>query len=264
MSPQQKYEAALENIPPSGGGGCHAALLGVANHGVHAGLEDQQILDDLRAHIYGDRVVPDSEIIAAIKKARGDHNGGVFRPSPKPRTVTGPRYMEKLLRRGAGTTIADLLAASPITIPTDPLAQTELLLKSLYRRHEYLFAGTTYRAAVLPAGDLLEQIKSYAGIGFPHFIPNPMTGQQGLTKTGRLSYRCDATVADYRFAVVEFDEIPKEDQLAFWAAVPLRVVALIDSGGKSIHGWIKIEGVRTTCTKDRSRNWLGWSARTRC
>ena len=29
-----KYSAALERLPSSGGGGCHAALLGVADYGV--------------------------------------------------------------------------------------------------------------------------------------------------------------------------------------------------------------------------------------
>ena len=117
MKPIEKYQTALENLPPSGGGGCHPALLGVANLGILAGLTDQQIRDDLHANVYGGRVVTDSEIIAAIKKARGDHTSGGFKPQPKPQTITGPRYMEKLLSRGKGMTVADLLAFSPVTIP---------------------------------------------------------------------------------------------------------------------------------------------------
>jgi hypothetical protein len=33
----------------------------------------------------------------------------------------------------------------------------------------------------------------------------------------------------------------REDQIKFWAAVKLPVCALIDSGGKSIHGWIDVQ-----------------------
>jgi len=62
MNTQGKYQQSLTSLPPSGGGGCHTALLGVANHGVYAGIDPQQIHDDIRQHIHGTRQVPDSEI----------------------------------------------------------------------------------------------------------------------------------------------------------------------------------------------------------
>jgi hypothetical protein len=37
--------------------------------------------------------------------------------------------------------------------------------------------------------------------------------------------------------------MPRELQILFWAGVPAPVVALVDSGGKSIHGWIRIDAV---------------------
>lgn len=245
MSAQQKYEAALENLPPSGGGGCHTALLGVANLGVHAGLADEQILDDLREHVYGGRVVSDSEILEAIAKARGDRSRGPFTPMPKPTALTTPHYLERLLNRGAGTTLADLMNTSPVPIPADPAAQAWLLLNNLYRDDDVIFIGTRYDKNVYRVADLRQAPNSAGIVKVPHIIPNPLSGNLAPTKSGKLSLRCDAAVADYRFAVVEFDNIPKEDQLAFWAAAPLPVVALIDSGKKSIHGWIRISGVKT-------------------
>ena len=74
-----------------------------------------------------------------------------------------------------------------------------------------------------------------------HIIPNPLTGEQGQTKDGKPSYRADSCVARFRFAMVEFDTMPRGEQIQFWAGVKLPVVALIDSGGKSIHGWIRID-----------------------
>jgi RecA-family ATPase len=35
--------------------------------------------------------------------------------------------------------------------------------------------------------------------------------------------------------------MPLEQQIQFWAGAPVPVVALIDSGGKSIHGWVRID-----------------------
>ena len=67
-----KYQKALVSLPSSGGGGCHTALLGVANHGVYAGIDPQRIYDDLCRRVYGSRPVTGREISAAIQKAISD------------------------------------------------------------------------------------------------------------------------------------------------------------------------------------------------
>jgi hypothetical protein len=43
--------------------------------------------------------------------------------------------------------------------------------------------------------------------------------------------------------MAEFDDISRADQLAFWATIPLPIAALIDSGGKSIHALIAVQGI---------------------
>ena len=35
--------------------------------------------------------------------------------------------------------------------------------------------------------------------------------------------------------------MPLEQQICFWAGVPLPVAAVIHSGGKSLHGWVRID-----------------------
>jgi len=73
MNTQSKYRAALDNLPPAGEGlGFHQTILSVANHGVNAGVDPQQIFDDIRQHIRGGRRVPDREIWQAIDKALAD------------------------------------------------------------------------------------------------------------------------------------------------------------------------------------------------
>jgi len=77
MNTQSKYQNAVNNLPTSGKGlGCHQALLGVANHGVYAGIDPQQIHDDLRQHIHGPQRVSDRESTAAVQKALADKNWG--------------------------------------------------------------------------------------------------------------------------------------------------------------------------------------------
>jgi hypothetical protein len=49
----ERYRSALADMPESGGGGCHTALLGVANRGIRAGRSAQEVFDDLRAALDG-------------------------------------------------------------------------------------------------------------------------------------------------------------------------------------------------------------------
>jgi len=65
-------------------------------------------------------------------------------------------------------------------------------------------------------------------------IPAPTKSGDGTTLRG------DGNVKDYRFCVIEFDNLTREEQIRFWSAVKLPIVALIDSGGKSIHAILEI------------------------
>ena len=120
-----------------------------------------------------------------------------------------------------------------------------MLLQTLYRPDEMVFCGGAYDRAVKCAGEWLEAFKGGDKVP-PHIIPNPMDGKEHETKSGTKSFRCDAAVSCFRFAVAEFDDIPAADQLAFWWGfrmdVPsLPIAALISSGGKSVHAWLRVE-----------------------
>jgi len=75
-------------------------------------------------------------------------------------------------------------------------------------------------------------------------VPNPFTGVQGTTADGKPSFIAQSCLAAFPHMVLEFDEMPIETQCQFWAGfirnskVPL--VALTYSGGKSIHGCVRI------------------------
>jgi hypothetical protein len=51
--------------------------------------------------------------------------------------------------------------------------------------------------------------------------------------------------------VAEFDNLSREDQIRFWSAVKLPIVALIDSGGKSTHCWLEVSKLATVETFDQ-------------
>jgi len=59
MGALEKYRFAVNNIPAAGGDGCNQALLGAANYGVYAGIDPEQIFNDLKANVHGARKVGD-------------------------------------------------------------------------------------------------------------------------------------------------------------------------------------------------------------
>jgi hypothetical protein len=68
--------------------------------------------------------------------------------------------------------------------------------------------------------------------------PNPVKELRGSGHGGAYT---DKDVATHRFLLLESDDLPKELQLSFWARLALPVTAIIDSGGRSVHAWIKLD-----------------------
>ncbi|MGE4579284.1 MAG: hypothetical protein AB7F21_07065 [Desulfuromonadales bacterium] len=251
----KRYFDALLTLPPSGGGGCHQALLGVANFGVMAGLEDEQILTDIREYVDDTlRAVSDQEIREAIYTARLDFDHPSNRQHRRAQRQNKPKLpdgsLERILASGRGACEADFLKRSPVPIPEDPREHAALLLRNLYQPEDVLFMGGREDGGfpdrtIRRVSSILSLLRLRAVIP-PHIIPNPLTGGEAPTRTGeKMTRRGDRCVRAFRFAVVEFDNLSKEDQLAFWASAGLPVHILLDSGGKSIHGWVRIDGVKT-------------------
>jgi len=185
------------------------------------------------------------------KRRDGGADPAPVTPAPKPKPPLGPGardYVARMIERGKGATLATLRDASPLAIPADPHEQAWAFMWTLYDHDALLFCGSQ-----TDAGRIGQTIRSAwdwrkafrAGEPPPPLlIANPLTGREGRTKEGKLSYRCAACVAARRFALVEFDAMPLEKQARFWAGViesktlPLR--ALTYSGGKSLHGFIEI------------------------
>lgn len=244
----ERYKEALKRIPPPGGG-CHPALLSVANHGVRAGLDGQRIFQDLYAYIpHGRRRIPDREITDAINKAMADHNGGAFTPRlrPAPFVHDGKAILKKIMSQGKYSNESDLFENSPIRLSDPPLTGTTLLLQTLFNRADLIWIGERHAPGIIgetirPAAECIAYFCK-GGATAPHIILNPLTGTTAPTKTGdKTTFRGDGNIAAYRYCLVEFDNLSREDQIRFWSAVKLPICALIDSGSRSIHGWIDVQ-----------------------
>jgi hypothetical protein len=51
----------------------------------------------------------------------------------------------------------------------------------------------------------------------------------------------DKNVSAFRFCLLEFDDVPLELQLSLLAKLPLPIAAIISSGGRSYHAWVKVD-----------------------
>ncbi len=192
---------------------------------------------------------PSNEVETAIRPAYADLGTGGgpanYRPghSPSIKPKPLPMTVQAFVRQGGGAGENEWLEASPIQFSHAPGPhQALVLVNALYTSEDFLYCGEKYGEDVTAVWRLRGQIADGEMVP-PHVIPNPMTGRTGYTQAGKLSYRCDNTVAEFRFAVAEMDEgLTKADQLAFWwgfKSAP--IAALIDSGGKSIHAWLKVD-----------------------
>lgn len=253
----EAYENALTSFPaPGEGHGSHSALMSVANRGIAAGISGEEIVDDLQRYIpAGSKNIPLSQIEAAVKKAQttpyrpGKSNGAVA-PTTKPQS---PRRLpdvltQKLIAEGWGTQEEDFLNISPVPIP-QVLHEQALLMLSLYEDSDVLFIGSRYDKRVKTVADWKVAL-SQPNASLPElFCPNIFSGEEVKTSSENMSYRADACVKIFRFAVAEMDSTSPGGQLAILMALikhEAPVVAITHSGGKSYHAILAINGVENT------------------
>ncbi|MGD0658835.1 MAG: hypothetical protein ABSD38_12280 [Syntrophorhabdales bacterium] len=148
------------------------------------------------------------------------------------------RLIEEGKRRGA--TEKRIREMSPIHIPDRPENHAVLFLKTLYAPGLLLFCGERHDAGIIgrTIRNRDEWVRHLRGGGRtpPFIIVNPVDGETHEKKSGGLTLRGDNCVADFPYAVGEFDNIPLEDQLCFWAAAPLPVRALVITGARVYMG----------------------------
>jgi hypothetical protein len=206
--------------------------------GVLAGLSQDVLIRDL----YGLTGIKRNEPEDAVKKALRDVNKEYDFQPPKPIIRFAPQVVDPLTQfiKGVSTEMVELMEKSPATL-TGSIENDGLeLLDVLYSPDEILFIGDVFDTKVKAVSEWMNEDLSK----FPHIIPNPMTGDAGMTAMAKISYRCEQTVKEYRYAVCEMDEVPIKKQVAFWNRcidINIPVAAVIHSGSKSLHGWIKVD-----------------------
>lgn len=243
----RRYRNFIASLPPPGGGGAHHAIYGAGCAGFRARLPADQVIRDVRENLpAGGRHVPDEEIEQGVTQAYADMAGGRVRKCP-PLPSISPDALPRLLAAGMGATVGFMKACSPVPLNW-PAAETPWrVLDALYDDSDLLFIGDdswrgTPGDTIRTKAQWVSLFRATGRCPWPKIMVNPLTGQSAPKRSGGTSFRADACIKSFRFVVAEFDGLPLDHQLAFWAVVPhLPVAALIHSGKKSIHAWLRVD-----------------------
>lgn len=179
------------------------------------------------------RVVPDGEIEAAVDFAyQGD---GTPKPGAMSQSIEWPQASSDLIN-------LVLRGTKPLF---DHDADTGLtaqdVLPALFHRHEFVCVGPNARSALvrpLPATLADAHLQQF-------IVPNPMRGRFALNFRGKQSPRCQNNTGQRRHLVFEFDAPtltkPVQAVLLSKLAELVPLVLVVDSGGKSLHGWFRVD-----------------------
>ena len=153
---------------------------------------------------------------------------------------------------GWHVTIAALWQASPIKPSLDWREDSALILNTLYQSGEWINIVSDFvpdGGKALPVGSGItlrpdQWLRRIRRIGNPQneagcwIRINPVTSKHG---NGRGGSYLDTDIAGFRFLLLESDVLPIGVQLSLWSALALPVATLIDTGGRSIHAWLRVD-----------------------
>lgn len=195
-----------------------------------------------------------AEAEAWIKKhaTRDVRRGEIPADGSKPRESRGPKWPPakreqiEAIAAASGIRAADLREMSPVRLPEAPA--TREILAALFAGGGLICVGRekekaeTFRLSALLSGVVPHLLQ--------FIVPSPMRAAWGVNLEGKRSARCLDNTGPRRFLVVEGDcingePIPKDTQAAVLLHLaehaPLALV--VDSGGKSLHGWFYCGGM---------------------
>lgn len=263
MDAKQRFYEAISALTP---GNRDGNLVRVATYGYYAKLSATEVAVAIMQNAPGD-TRPDP---VAVRRAVENCYGATRTHAPAVRDYPFTRWVRKteeerleelrrslpdelrasvrnMIEASKGATPDDLILRSPTPIPLDPREQCAAHIRALSSDWRWVswFGSITSRGKrglIAEPFALAYAVENRLCPKIPtHMTLNPLTGSEGLTKEGKPSFDCEATVAALRFCLVEFDGLPLGSQLALWTTVTrtlrdeVPVISIVYSGGKSLH-----------------------------
>ena len=156
---------------------------------------------------------------------------------------------------GKKTTPAELAETSPVKFKGAPAAELTAFLELLYQPDEKLnivckFTLRGEKANPQGAGRTMTR-QQWCDYIRHNGVPQSEAGawlrmnpcKDGSGEDGAIT---DADVTAHRFMLLESDDLPPETLIALFQNLGLPLAAIFKSGGKSVHGWVKLESPDAT------------------
>jgi hypothetical protein len=273
--PRRTREELQAPAPP---GGRHNQMVRVAVSLIGQGITPEAVFAQLRSNY--DQTVPDKHIMDIVKWAAGKSftpcTPGSFkgkRPDPQaPVTRESAAGWAKRFLKGDSFSEAALWSASPWPLLNDFQTDAQALMAGLYDPQEHINIVSTYRVITDEAGNIAKATPQGAGrtltrtewlaemkrAGTPESKAggwvrmNPVR-PKGSGTGGAIT---DADVTAYRFLLLENDLLPIADQVSVLAKLPLPISAILTSGGKSLHAWVKVDAGNAEAYRSTAREIL--------
>lgn len=217
----------------------------------------------------------ESEITGVVRDAFKKYRNGEATPadssgSPKPSTprerpmaelkltpenkaetlAMWERNVDEVCGSSFGVTEADFREASPIRPPEGGgWDDFHCVIEHLYQPDEFVNVATRWKrddkGRICPSGaGMTRKAKEWRRTIPPPsevggwIMPNPTKAAKGSGNNGAI---CNVDIASCRFVLCEADNLPHDKQLAFWAKAQLPVAAIIHSGKRSYHAWLRLD-----------------------
>lgn len=174
-------------------------------------------------------------------------------PSPPAERPPKPEFSPEVLKRVAAKAawIRDVVAfvkeRSPVVVDAQDSAS---VLRRLYAygsgEKVLLFSRMESPGQMVWEADRSEVIQARdlpAGPEGVWFLPQPVDGEWHPNPRlgGKMSGRSEESVTSWRYAVLESDEADAGDWLRCLIQMPLRIVSICESGGRSIHALVRVD-----------------------
>jgi hypothetical protein len=251
----QSRQVRLSDCPPLGDG-VHGWILRAAWEAKRAGCSVEEAKTRIAAKI--SRQPRPGEIKDAVSKAYRADAQANYAPSIK--ETFSPDALTQVARALDGFGKTELLKRSPV----DPNSCTPAtFLMHLFKPGERVFLCSDLhdREGVIWERDeddnshdphaLDALIQHQKGNG-AWFLSNPVLGEwqsvERLISPSNpkgMTLRCEESLTDYRYLVLESDQAPIELWIPILAQLPLPVVSITTSGGRSIHAMIRVNAANS-------------------
>jgi len=190
------------------------------------------------------RPTPANEVETAVQKVYETTERIIsksYGPGPGRWPAVNREQIEAIAAHGVG--VVDLWEESPARLhPSTPL--TELVLPIIFPGDPLLCAGSKFDFFTETLSAFIDRAH-----GLEQIVPSPMKSKYGMTKDGKRSEHSLEATGPRRFVVIEGDQIdgkpiPKDTQAAILLHLAERapLALVVDSGGKSLHGWFFCQG----------------------